>query len=247
VDGEGVEAHRVSFADAAGNRPSRPHRYDDVLFSRQKTSMPAPESALPGRDTPLPVPERHAVLGTPLAPPYPEGSAVACFALGCFWGAERRFWELPGVITTAAGYSGGYTRNPTYEDVCTGRTGHAEAVRVVFDPGRIGYQELLRVFWESHDPTQGMRQGADVGTQYRSAIFYLDAAQRTAAEASREAFAASLQAAGYGAITTEIAAAGPFYFAEDYHQQYLAKNPNGYCGVGGTGVSCPVGVSGPGR
>ena len=205
--------------------------------------MPAADRALPGRDTPMPVPERHAVLGTPLQPPYPAGSAIACFGMGCFWGAERRFWQIPGVITTAVGYSGGFTPNPTYEEVCTGRTGHAEVVRVVFDPSRIGYGDLLKVFWESHDPTQGMRQGADVGTQYRSAIYWADEAQRAAAEASRDAFAPMLRAAGYGEISTEIAAAGPFYFAEGYHQQYLEKVPNGYCGLSGTGVSCPVGVA----
>jgi peptide-methionine (S)-S-oxide reductase len=209
-----------------------------------KTQMVTADQALPGRPTPMPVPERHEVLGTPLRPPYPAGTEVAEFALGCFWGAERRFWQVPGVVSTAAGYEGGFTPNPTYEEVCTGRTGHAETVRVVFDPARVSYAELLRVFWESHDPTQGMRQGNDVGTQYRSVIFYRSPAQRSAAEASRDAYQARLSAAGYGTITTELVPAGEFYFAEDYHQQYLAdtKNPYGYCPDHGTGVSCPVGV-----
>jgi peptide-methionine (S)-S-oxide reductase len=179
-----------------------------------------------------------------MAPPYPEGAEVADFALGCFWGAERRFWQTPGVITTAVGYMGGYTPNPTYEEVCSGRTGHAEAVRVVFDPAKISYPELLKVFWESHDPTQGMRQGNDVGTQYRSAVYTHSAEQRQAALESKEAFQHALHEAGHGDITTEIADAGDFYFAEDYHQQYLARNPNGYCGLGGTGVACPIGLPG---
>jgi peptide-methionine (S)-S-oxide reductase len=210
----------------------------------RKTQMVTADQALPGRPTPMPVPEQHEVLGTPLRPPYPAGTEVAEFALGCFWGAERRFWQVPGVVSTAAGYEGGFTPNPTYEEVCTGRTGHAETVRVVFDPARVSYAELLRVFWESHDPTQGMRQGNDVGTQYRSVIFYRSPAQRSAAEASRDAYQARLSAAGYGTITTELVPAGEFYFAEDYHQQYLAdtKNPHGYCPDHGTGVSCPVGV-----
>jgi len=210
-----------------------------------KTEMVPADKALPGRDTPMPVPPAHEVLGTPLAPPYPEGSEIADFALGCFWGAERTFWQVPGVITTAVGYQGGYTPNPTYEEVCSGLTGHAEAVRVVYDPAKVTYERLLRVFWESHDPTQGMRQGNDIGTQYRSAIYTHSEAQRKAAEASREAYQKALTAAGHGTITTEIAPAGPFYFAEPYHQQYLsdAKNPNGYCGLGGTGVSCPVGIA----
>ncbi|QBI56023.1 peptide-methionine (S)-S-oxide reductase MsrA [Streptomonospora litoralis] len=217
------------------------------MFGKQM-SMVTPEQALPGRDTPMPVPERHEVLGTPLAPPYPEGSEIADFGMGCFWGVERGFWEIGagnGVITTAVGYAGGYTPNPAYEEVCSGRTGHTEAVRVVFDPRTISYTDLLKVFWEGHDPTQGMRQGNDIGTQYRSAIFYHDEAQKAAAESSRDAFQQVLSAAGHGAVTTEIAPAGPFYFAEDYHQQYLsdAKNPNGYCGVGGTGATCPVGVA----
>jgi peptide-methionine (S)-S-oxide reductase len=212
------------------------------LFGRFKTQLPAPEEALPGRDQPLAVPARHAVLDAPLAPPYPDGTAIAEFALGCFWGAERRFWQTPGVVSTAVGYEGGYTPNPTYEEVCSGRTGHAETVRVVYDPSRIGYADLLKVFWEEHDPTQGMRQGNDVGTQYRSAVFVRSDEERRVAEASRDAYQQALTRAGYGAITTEIVPAGEFYFAEDYHQQYLAKNPMGYCGVGGTGVACPTGL-----
>ncbi|MFC5833648.1 peptide-methionine (S)-S-oxide reductase MsrA [Nonomuraea insulae] len=213
------------------------------LFGGNKTSMVRPEDALPGRPDPIPVPARHAVLDAPLAPPYPEGLEVADFALGCFWGAERKFWQTPGVFTTAVGYQGGYTVNPTYEEACSGLTGHAEAVRVVFDPAKVSYEELVRIFWEAHDPTQGMRQGNDVGTQYRSAIYYHSPEQRKAAEGAREAYQRVLKEAGYGEITTEIAEAGPFYFAEDYHQQYLYKVPNGYCGIGGTGVSCPVGVA----
>ncbi|GLZ15158.1 peptide methionine sulfoxide reductase MsrA [Actinomadura sp. NBRC 104425] len=208
------------------------------MFGFAKTEMVSPEKALPGREEPMPVPPRHEVLDAPLAPPYPEGSAVAEFALGCFWGAERKFWQTPGVVSTAVGYEGGYTPNPTYEEVCTGLTGHTETVRVVYDPARISYDDLLRVFWEAHDPTQGMRQGNDIGTQYRSAVFYQDDSQRKAAEASRDAYQKVLTEAGYGRITTEITAASPFYFAEAYHQQYLsdAKNPNGYCGLGGTGL-----------
>jgi len=212
--------------------------------------MVGAEQALPGRAVPMRVPARHEVLGTPLRPPYPDGSQIAEFALGCFWGAERKFWQVPGVISTSVGYEGGFTPNPTYEEVCSGRTGHTEAVRVVFDPARVSYADLLRVFWESHDPTQGMRQGNDVGTQYRSAVFVRTPEQRAAAEQSRAAYQARLTANRYGPITTEIADAGEFYFAEDYHQQYLsdAKNPNGYCPDHGTGVSCPIGVvkaSGP--
>jgi peptide-methionine (S)-S-oxide reductase len=218
------------------------NRLADFLF-KDKTKMIDPERALPGREQEMRVPERHDVLGTPLRPPFPEGIETAIFAMGCFWGAERIFWELPGVYTTAVGYTGGYTPNPTYEEVCSGSTGHTEAVLVAFDPAKISYEELLRHFWEGHDPTQGMRQGADVGTQYRSAIYWLNDAQRAAAEASRDMYAAQLKASGYGEITTEIAKAGPFYYAEDYHQQYLQKNPAGYCGLGGTGVSCPVGVA----
>ncbi|MFO1078912.1 MAG: peptide-methionine (S)-S-oxide reductase MsrA [Planctomycetota bacterium] len=209
---------------------------------RKKTDIVRAEDALPGRSRPLPVPERHYVNGERIVPPFPAGLEEAVFGLGCFWGAERLFWELPGVHSTAVGYAGGHTPNPTYDEVCTGRTGHAEVVRVLFDPQRIAYGELLREFWEAHDPTQGMRQGNDIGTQYRSAIYATSAAQRSAAEDSRRAFQAQLAAAGYGAITTEIRDAPPFYYAEDYHQQYLAKNPNGYCGLAGTGVSCPVGT-----
>jgi peptide-methionine (S)-S-oxide reductase len=211
------------------------------LFTKQ-THMVAPEDALPGRDEAMTVPDRHEVLGTPLAPPFPEGLEQAVFGLGCFWGAERVFWRAPGVYTTAVGYAGGYTPNPTYEEVCSGRTGHTEAVLVVFDPKVTSYDELLRLFWENHDPTQGMRQGNDVGTQYRSAIYWTTEEQHKAAEASREMFQPELEKSGYGEISTEIAQAGPFYYAEPYHQQYLAKNPNGYCGLGGTGVACPVGL-----
>ncbi len=215
-----------------------------MLFGRFKTRMPTPEEALPGRPVrPYRVPDRHAVLGNPLEGPYPEGLEVAVFGLGCFWGAERRFWQVPGVWTTAAGYAGGYTPNPTYEEVCTGLTGHAEVVQVVFDPTQVSYRDLLRVFWESHDPTQGYRQGNDVGTQYRSAVYYTSDAQRAAAEESRSAYQRVLREHGYGEITTEIAPAGPVYLAEDYHQQYLHKVPDGYCGLGGTGVACPVGVA----
>ncbi|GAB2939069.1 peptide-methionine (S)-S-oxide reductase MsrA [Nonomuraea fastidiosa] len=208
-----------------------------------KTSMVRPEDALPGRAEQMPVPARHVVLDAPLAPPYPEGLQVADFGLGCFWGAERIFWQTSGVYTTAVGYQGGYTPNPTYEEVCTGRTGHAEVVRVVFDPAKISYKQLLKVFWEAHDPTQGMRQGNDIGTQYRSAIYFHSPEQQAAAEESRESYQRVLKDAGYGDITTEIAPAGPFYFAEEYHQQYLYKVPNGYCGIGGTGVACPVGLT----
>jgi peptide-methionine (S)-S-oxide reductase len=210
---------------------------------RHKTDLVTADDALPGRDTEIPVPDRHAVLGTPLRPPFPEGLEQAVFGLGCFWGAERLFWELPGVYTTAAGYAGGFTPNPTYEEVCSARTGHTEAVLVVFDPRQISYEDLLKVFWENHDPTQGMRQGNDVGTQYRSAIYTTSDAQRQVAYESRARYQDALKAAGKaGDITTEIAPAGPFYYAEDYHQQYLHKVPNGYCGLGGTGVSCPVGT-----
>ncbi|HET9457497.1 MAG TPA: peptide-methionine (S)-S-oxide reductase MsrA [Candidatus Limnocylindrales bacterium] len=204
-------------------------------------AMPAPESALPGRPEPMPVPDRHFVNGRPLQPPYPDGFEVAEFALGCFWGEEKLFWQVPGVWVTAVGYQGGLSPNPTYREVCTGRTGHAEAVRVVFDPEHVSYEELLRRFWEAHDPTQGMRQGNDVGTQYRSAIFVRDDAQRAAAERSKALYQERLSAAGYGEIQTEIvdAAQNPFYFAEEYHQQYLAKNPNGYCPNHATGVKLP--------
>ena len=212
---------------------------------KDKMKMIDRERALPGRDAEMPVPERHYVLGTPLEPPFPEGIQTAIFAMGCFWGAERDFWELPGVYTTAVGYTGGYTPNPTYEEVCSGSTGQTEAVLVAYDPSKITYEQLLRTFWEGHDPTQGMRQGNDIGTQYRSAIYWTDEAQRAAAEASRDVYAARLKAEGYGEITTEIEPAGPFYYAEDYHQQYLAKNPGGYCPNHSTGVSCPVGLGVP--
>ena len=211
---------------------------------RHKTAMPSADDALPGRAERIAVPERHFVLGTPLEPPFPADAERAIFGMGCFWGAERDFWEPPGVFTTAVGYSGGYTPNPTYEEVCTGRTGHNEVVLVVHRPAEISYDELLRLFWEGHDPTQGMRQGNDVGTQYRSGIYTTSDAQRDAAIESRERYQERLSAAGYGEITTEIVPAREFFYAEDYHQQYLAKNPNGYCGLGGTGVSCPVGVPG---
>jgi peptide-methionine (S)-S-oxide reductase len=209
----------------------------------KKLEIPTPAEALPGNADPMPVPERHFVNGRPLAGPLPEGLERAVFGLGCFWGAERAFWKLPGVWVTAVGYAGGLTRNSTYREVCTGRTGHAEVVLVVFDPKAVRYEDLLRVFWESHDPTQGMRQGNDVGTQYRSAIYTYGEAQHRVAEASRAAYQQRLAHSGYGAITTEIREAPEFYYAEDYHQQYLAKNPGGYCGLGGTGVSCPVGVA----
>jgi len=215
-----------------------------MLFSRQKTQMVDAAEALPGRDVrPFSVPARHFVLDTPLEPPYPQGLETAYFALGCFWGAERRFWEVDGVYTTAAGYQGGFTPNPTYEEVCTAKTGHAEVVKVVFDPAKVSYRDLLKVFWEAHDPTQGMRQGNDVGTQYRSAVYVTSDAQKQAALETRDLFQPVLNTSGYGDITTEIADAGEFYYAEDYHQQYLARNKNGYCGLGGTGLSCPVGVA----
>ena len=211
-----------------------------MLWTQRKTRMPAPEEALPGRTEQMAIPARHFVLGTPLQPPFPDGLKRALFGLGCFWGAEKRFWDEPGVYTTAVGYAAGYTPNPTYDEVCSGRTGHNEVVLVVYDPTRVDYRRLLQLFWEAHDPTQGMRQGNDVGTQYRSGIYVYDAAQRNAAEASRDAYEAALAAAGHGAISTEILDAPPFYYAEGYHQQYLAKNPHGYCGLGGTGVTCPI-------
>ena len=206
----------------------------------KKTQMPEAANALPGRQEKMPVPAEHFVNGNPLEPPYPDGMEKAVFGLGCFWGAERCFWQLDGVYTTAVGYAGGMTPNPTYEEVCTGRTGHNEVVLVVFDPKVVSYGELLRAFWEAHDPTQGMRQGNDVGTQYRSGIYTYGDEQKQAAEASRERYQEEMSRAGYGSITTEVLDAGEFYFAEDYHQQYLAKNPWGYCGLGGTGVSCPA-------
>ena len=209
-------------------------------FTRDKLVVPEPADCLPGRSERMPVPERHFANHRPLAGPYPDGMQKALFGLGCFWGAERVFWQTPGVYVTAVGYAGGSTPNPTYEEVCSGRTGHTEAVLVVYDPKVTSYEALLKLFWESHDPTQGMRQGNDFGTQYRSAIYTFSPEQQAAAEASREAYQARLDAAGLGKITTEIADAPPFYFAEGYHQQYLAKNPGGYCGLGGTGVACPV-------
>jgi peptide-methionine (S)-S-oxide reductase len=212
-----------------------------TMLHPEKTRMPSKEDALPGRSEPaFEVPELHAVLGTPLRPPFPQGIATAHFALGCFWGAERLFWQLDGVYTTAVGYMNGSTPNPTYEEVCSGRTGHAEAVLVAYDPARISYMDLLKVFFEEHDPTQGMRQGNDVGTQYRSGIYFSDDAQRAAAESALRAYDEALRGAGRGPITTELEPAGPFYYAEEYHQQYLHKVPNGYCGLAGTGVSCPV-------
>jgi peptide-methionine (S)-S-oxide reductase len=209
-------------------------------FFSKKVRLPARDEALPGRAERMPVPERHFALGTPLSPPFPDGLERAVFGMGCFWGAERKLWKAPGVFTTAVGYAGGFTPNPTYEEVCSGRTGHAEVVLVVFDPKKTTYEALLRTFWESHDPTQGMRQGNDVGTQYRSAIYTSSEAQKQAAERSRATYEAALAGEGLGAITTEIAPAGAFNYAEEYHQQYLAKNPNGYCGLGGTGVTCPA-------
>jgi len=214
-----------------------------MLFGKQKSRMVALTDALPGRSTPITVSDRHLVLGTPLRPPFPDGLATVIVAMGCFWGAERKFWELEGVYSTSVGYAGGITPNPTYEETCSGRTGHTEAVLVVFDPAIVTFDEILRVFWESHNPTQGMRQGNDMGTQYRSAIYTVDDDQAAAVERSRATFQARLTAAGFGDITTEIAPAGPFFYAEDYHQQYLAKNPNGYCGLGGTGVTCAVGLA----
>ena len=207
-----------------------------------KIRMPDPSAALPGRSERMAVPARHFVNGAPLQPPFPAHLRSAMFGMGCFWGAERKFWQAPGVYTTAVGYAGGYTPNPNYREVCSGMTGHNEVVLVVYDPARVTYEDLLKIFWEDHDPTQGMRQGNDVGTQYRSGIYYYDEEQRRVAEASRDAYQRALDAAGQGTITTEIVPAPEFYYAEEYHQQYLAKNPGGYCGLGGTGVSCPTGV-----
>jgi peptide-methionine (S)-S-oxide reductase len=214
-----------------------------MFFSRKPATIPDAAHALPGRPEPIPTAETHFVNGRPLKGPYPEGLARAMVGMGCFWGVERMFWSLPGVWVTAVGYAGGPTPNPTYREVCSGRTGHNEVALIVYDPAQVSYEALLKVFWEGHDPTQGMRQGNDVGTQYRSGLYVYDEAQRAAAKASRDAMAPRLEAAGYGAITTEIVDAPEFYFAEDYHQQYLAKNPGGYCGLGGTGVACPVGVN----
>ncbi|HEU4439907.1 MAG TPA: peptide-methionine (S)-S-oxide reductase MsrA [Methylomirabilota bacterium] len=215
------------------------------MFGLRKRSMPGPAEALPGRAEKMPVPDAHFVSGARLEPPFPAGMERAVFGMGCFWGAERKFWELAGVYSTSVGYAGGYTPNPTYEEVCSGATGHAEVVLVVFDPAKVSYETLLRTFWENHDPTQGMRQGNDVGTQYRSAIYCYGEAQQQAAEASRKVYQAVLDRAGYGPITTEIRPAPEYYYAEDYHQQYLAKNPWGYCGIGGTGVACPAGLAQP--
>lgn len=219
----------------------------DSLMDRlthRKTSLPATEHALPGRSTPMQITKPHHVFGTPLDAPF-EGMSRAIFGLGCFWGAERKFWQQPGVVSTSVGYAAGTTPNPTYEEVCSGLTGHAEVVRVIFDPKKVSYGQLLQLFWENHDPTQGMRQGNDVGTQYRSGIYTFDADQKAQAETSRAAYQERIRSAGFGDITTEIRDALPFYFAETYHQQYLSKNPNGYCGLGGTGVSCPVGIAKP--
>jgi len=213
-----------------------------MFFTSRKSRMPRPEEALPGRPTPLRVSDTHFVNGHAITAPFPPGMQRAMFGMGCFWGAERKFWQTPGVYATAVGYAAGLTPNPTYEEVCSGMTGHNEVVLVIFDPTQTSYDQLLQVFWESHDPTQGMRQGNDSGTQYRSGIYAFDAAQKQAAERSKDVYAQRLAAAGHGAITTEILDAPPFYYAEDYHQQYLGKNPNGYCGLGGTGVSCPIGV-----
>ena len=212
-----------------------------MFFDMPKTTMPSPDRALPGRDSPMAVPERHAILDTPLSGPWP-GMAEIQVGMGCFWGAERKFWTVEGVVCTAVGYGAGFTPNPTYQEVCSGQTGHNELVRVIYDPGKVSLGALLKVFWESHNPTQGMRQGNDVGTQYRSGIYLSDASQLEAARQSKAAFQERLTAAGYGPITTEIVEAGPFFYAEEYHQQYLHKNPGGYCGLGGTGVSCPVGT-----
>ena len=216
---------------------------DTMLFSRRKTTMPEPEDALPGRDREMPVPEAHHVKGTPLRPPFPEGLETAMFGMGCFWGAERALWETDGVYTTAVGYAAGHTQNPTYEEVCSARTGHNEVVLAVYDPKVVPYEQLLQRFWEGHDPTQGMRQGNDAGTQYRSGIYTYSDAQQEAASTSRDRYQAALREAGKGEITTEIVPAPELYYAEDYHQQYLAKVPGGYCGLGGTGVSCPVGLT----
>jgi len=214
-----------------------------MFASRKKLEMPTPADALPGRSEAIAVPATHFVNGNPLKPPFPEGMQQAMFGLGCFWGAERKFWQADGVFSTAVGYAAGYTPNPTYEEVCSGRTGHNEVVLVVYDPKKISYDDLLRVFWENHDPTQGMRQGNDLGTQYRSGVYAYSAEQKSAAQASLASYQDKLRDAGYGAITTEVLDAPEFYYAEDYHQQYLAKNPNGYCGLGGTGVSCPIGLA----
>jgi peptide-methionine (S)-S-oxide reductase len=246
VDRQERERHefaRLRARRRLSRRTGPVSRHTDCMFLFSKPStMVTADEALPGRGETMPVPAAHEVLGNPIAPPFPEGLEQAILGLGCFWGAERIFWRAPGVYTTAVGYAGGFTANPTYEEVCSGRTGHTEAVLVVFDPQETSYDEILRLFWENHDPTQGMRQGNDQGTQYRSAIYTVDETQRAAADASRTRFQGELAKGGFGEITTEIAEAGSFYYAEPYHQQYLAKNPNGYCGLGGTGVACPVGL-----
>jgi peptide-methionine (S)-S-oxide reductase len=226
----------------AANPHSLSNQTYQGAFMARPSTLPTPEQALPGRSAPIPTSATHFVNGNALKPPFPAGLEEAVFGMGCFWGAERKFWQTPGVWSTSAGYAGGLTPNPTYEEVCSGRTGHAEVVRVIFDPGQVSYAELLRIFFENHDPTQGMRQGGDVGTQYRSAIYTTSQGQHRAAEAALAAYGEKLRAAGYGTITTELRAAPEYFYAEDYHQQYLAKNPNGYCGLGGTGVSCPNGV-----
>ena len=213
------------------------------LFTQDKVALPTPEQALPGRSDPIVVGDKHVVLGSRMREPFPEGLEVAMFGAGCFWGVEKKFWQVPGVYSTQVGYAGGFTPNATYREVCSGRTGHNEVVRVVFDPKQTSFEALLKTFWENHDPTQGMRQGNDAGTQYRSGIYAYSPAQRAAAESSKSAYEGKLKEAGFGTITTEIVDAPPFYYAEDYHQQYLAKNPDGYCGIGGTGVSCPVGIA----
>jgi peptide-methionine (S)-S-oxide reductase len=242
----GYSEYRGS-AQSTGRRTGVEHLEVLLLFDtlRRKATMVAREDALPGRDTPIRVDPAHAVLGTSIVPPFPAGSEEIVVGLGCFWGAERLFWKLPGVHTTAVGYAGGYTPNPTYDEVCSGRTGHTEVVRVVFDPEQISREEILRTFWEGHDPTQGNRQGNDTGTQYRSAVYTTSPEQAAAVRESAERYGQALEARGHGTITTEIADSGPFYYAETYHQQYLAKNPGGYCGLGGTGVSCPIGTGTP--
>jgi peptide-methionine (S)-S-oxide reductase len=231
---------RVAIVDARRLAACAISWESSLVFESIKAHLPSKENALPGRSEKMPVPATHFVNGAPLAPPFPEGMKMATFGLGCFWGAEKLFWNLPGVFTTMVGYAGGATPNPTYKEVCSGKTGHTEAVRVVYDPKQISYEDLLRAFWENHDPTQGMRQGNDVGTQYRSAIYTYEDDQQRAAEASRASYENALSQAHRGKITTEIAGAPEFYYAEAYHQQYLAKNPDGYCGLGGTGVTCPV-------
>jgi len=242
MTGEPYPTWGIPGGEEGENGPPGGYLWGMFSLSPKKLKLPTPQEALPGRSEAMPVPEKHFVLGTPLKGPYPAALRQVVFGLGCFWGAEKKFWQVPGVYTTAVGYAAGLTPNPTYREVCSGQTGHNEVVLVVFDPAKVSYETLLRVFWENHDPTQGMRQGNDVGTQYRSGIYTFDEAQKRAAEQSRDVYQQALAAKGYGTITTEVLSAPEFYFAEDYHQQYLAKNPGGYCGLGGTGVSCPVGV-----